>query len=206
MYAGVEAFPKPVIAVINGSCYGGGNGLAMACDIRIAADPSITFTLSEVKIGFSPAIISKWVLRSVEKVAERDSPGTLCESEFCPEPGGKLKLFRWGVGLARSAMLTAQPVTAQQLLGINALQHIAQNLEEAHAKAAEYVQQIVGGAPGAQADVKKLVAASAMENERDAEKVIRGVFEEMLRPSEEGKYGLQCFQAKKKPDWSTLRR
>jgi enoyl-CoA hydratase/carnithine racemase len=135
-----------------------------------------------------------------------DSLDTLCESQFSPRVRGRLSLCRWGVGLARSAMLTAQPVSAQQLLGINALQYVAQNLEEAHAKAAEYVQQIVAGAPGAQADVKKLVAASAMENERDAEKVIRGVFEEMLRPSEEGKYGLQCFQAKKKPDWSTLRR
>lgn len=61
MFKTVEEFPKPVIAVINGSCYGGGNGLAMACDIRIAAKDDITFNLSEVKIGFIPAIISRFV-------------------------------------------------------------------------------------------------------------------------------------------------
>ena len=59
MFRSVEEFPKPVIALIQGSCYGGGIRLAMACDIRIAAKEDLTFTLSEVKLGFIPAIISK---------------------------------------------------------------------------------------------------------------------------------------------------
>src|ERR1044071_7135330 len=33
----VEEFPKPVIAMINGFCLGGGMEFAMACDICIAA-------------------------------------------------------------------------------------------------------------------------------------------------------------------------
>lgn len=61
MYKTVEEFPKPVIAVINGTCCGEGNGLAMACDIGIAAKEDITFNLSEVKIGLIPAIISRFV-------------------------------------------------------------------------------------------------------------------------------------------------
>lgn len=51
--------PTPVIGVINGSCYGGGNGLAAACDIRVAASPDLTFNLTEVKLGVAPAVISK---------------------------------------------------------------------------------------------------------------------------------------------------
>ena len=49
----IEAFPKPVIAAINGYCLGGGNELAMGCDLRIAAD-SARFGQPEVKLGIIP--------------------------------------------------------------------------------------------------------------------------------------------------------
>ncbi len=49
----IETFPKPVIAAINGYCLGGGNELAMGCDLRIAAD-SARFGQPEVKLGIIP--------------------------------------------------------------------------------------------------------------------------------------------------------
>lgn len=50
----IEHYPKPVVAAVNGACLGGGNELAMACHIRIAAESAI-FGQPEVGLGIIPA-------------------------------------------------------------------------------------------------------------------------------------------------------
>jgi len=49
----IENFPIPVIAAINGFALGGGNELAMSCDIRLASDNAI-FGQPEVGLGITP--------------------------------------------------------------------------------------------------------------------------------------------------------
>jgi len=49
--------PKPVIGRVNGHAFGGGIGLAAACDITIASDAA-AFAFSEVRVGVVPAMIS----------------------------------------------------------------------------------------------------------------------------------------------------
>ncbi|MGO9136937.1 MAG: enoyl-CoA hydratase/isomerase family protein [Syntrophales bacterium] len=44
---------KPVVAVINGFCLGGGLEYALACDLRIASD-SARFALPEINLGIMP--------------------------------------------------------------------------------------------------------------------------------------------------------
>ncbi|MCW2576280.1 MAG: Enoyl-CoA hydratase/isomerase [Modestobacter sp.] len=49
----VEAFPKPTVAAVNGVALGGGCELAMACDIRIAAETA-RFGLPETALAVLP--------------------------------------------------------------------------------------------------------------------------------------------------------
>jgi enoyl-CoA hydratase len=49
----VAAYPKPVIAMVNGFCLGGGCELALACDVRIASDTA-RLGQPEINLGIIP--------------------------------------------------------------------------------------------------------------------------------------------------------
>ena len=59
---GVRDFPYPVIAMINGYCFGAGLNLAMCCDIRIAAD-HIKAGMPPVRLGlvYHPDGLSQFI-------------------------------------------------------------------------------------------------------------------------------------------------
>ncbi|MBV8889417.1 MAG: enoyl-CoA hydratase/isomerase family protein [Alphaproteobacteria bacterium] len=64
---GLQLFPRPTVALIQGGCFGGGVGFAAACDIAIAAEDA-TFALTEVRWGINPATIIPLL---VERVGAR---------------------------------------------------------------------------------------------------------------------------------------
>lgn len=69
--------PKPTLAMVHGAAFGGGAGLAAACDITIAAS-SARFCFSEVKLGLIPAVISPYV---VNAIGERNAKALFMSAE-----------------------------------------------------------------------------------------------------------------------------
>jgi enoyl-CoA hydratase len=53
LFTAIDSFPKPVIAMVNGYCLGGGCELALSCDLRIASDRA-SFGQPEINLGIIP--------------------------------------------------------------------------------------------------------------------------------------------------------
>lgn len=53
IFTAAEEFPKPLIAMINGFCLGGGCELALSCDLRLASDRA-RFGQPEINLGIIP--------------------------------------------------------------------------------------------------------------------------------------------------------
>lgn len=66
----IDTLPKPTVALVHGAAYGGGVGLVACCDIALATEAA-SFSLSEVKLGLIPAVISPYVVRAIGARAAR---------------------------------------------------------------------------------------------------------------------------------------
>src|SRR5204862_7261779 len=53
LFNAIDSFPKPIIAMVNGYCLGGGCEVALACDIRIAGDKA-SLGQPEIHLGIIP--------------------------------------------------------------------------------------------------------------------------------------------------------
>jgi methylglutaconyl-CoA hydratase len=62
--AGLEAMPKPVIALVQGACIGGAVALISCCDMVIATQTAF-FALPEVRLGFAPGPLIPFFLRGM---------------------------------------------------------------------------------------------------------------------------------------------
>ena len=71
LFGAIANHPLPIVAAVNGHAIAGGAGLAVACDIAIGIIGA-KFGFTEVRIGFVPAIILNFLLRTVGEKTLRD--------------------------------------------------------------------------------------------------------------------------------------
>lgn len=95
---GLNEVPKPTIALVHGGCFGGGTGIAAACDIVIASEDAI-FAITEAKWGLMaspiyPVLIARMGTQHVRRysiTSERFGAAKAKElglaDEICPTGG-----------------------------------------------------------------------------------------------------------------------
>ena len=86
---GLTTLPKPVIALIHGGCFGGGTGIAAACDIVIA-DRSAIFSITEARWGLTAVPI-------VPQLLSRIGPGRLRRYALTCERFGADRAYEIGL-------------------------------------------------------------------------------------------------------------
>lgn len=105
--------PMPTLAVVQGAAFGGAVGLVSCCDMAVGCEDAV-FSLSEVRIGLAPAVISPYIVRAIgERAARRftlsaerfdgqraETLGLLAES--CPTVELDACVQRWVDGLLRN--------------------------------------------------------------------------------------------------------
>ena len=117
----IAGSPYPVVAAIQGWCVGGGLELALACDIRVAADDAV-FSMREVPLGSLPGsgglqrlpevvgagVAKDWILRGRNVSAELALQHGLV-TEVVPRAELDVQAYQIAAGLA------AQSATAMRL-------------------------------------------------------------------------------------------
>lgn len=163
---------KPTLARVNGAAYGGGVGLIACCDIAIGVEGA-KFSLSEVKLGLVPAVISPYVIAAIGARQAR-------------------RLFITGEVFdsaeARRIGLLHEAVAADQLDATvdRCLHWLGKGGPVAQAEAKRLALAMSGMTQAAQQDID-------VEN---AALIAR------LRVSPEGQHGLGAFLDKRAPDWA----
>jgi methylglutaconyl-CoA hydratase len=71
MFRAVHDCPAPVVARVQGGAFGGGAGLAAACDL-VVAGPAAKFCFPETRLGLVPGVISPLVLQRLGPARARD--------------------------------------------------------------------------------------------------------------------------------------
>jgi len=174
----IESLPQPVIAAINGSAYGGGTELALACDLRVMVS-SATLQLTEVRLGIIPG-----------------AGGT----QRLP------RLI--GIGKAKEMIFTACPVSAQEACRLGLVNKVVQEKASMNASFHEplinevraWAKEIARAAPLALRQAKVAINSGCNQN------LLSGLEQETkaylkLLDTKDRLEGLTAFAEKRQPQY-----
>ena len=136
LLAAIRASPKPSIACVQGAAYGGGVGLAAACDIALGSE-SARLALPEVRLGLVPAVISPYVL---DAIGPRQARRYFLSGEVLDAARAR-ELGLLHAVVAESALLSSAVALAQE---------IANGGPVALAAAKTLISEVAGRGPAAQ--------------------------------------------------------
>jgi methylglutaconyl-CoA hydratase len=167
----LERHPQPTVAAVNGAAFGGAVGLVAACDIAVAA-AGARFSLSEVRLGLVPAMISPYVLRAI------------------------------GLREARRWCLTGEVMDAATARRTGLVHEVADDAGLAGAVEA-LLAALLAGAPGAQAEIKRLLRHVTARSEAGDEALLADTARWIarVRAGAEAREGLAAFLERRKPGW-----
>ncbi|KXS94552.1 hypothetical protein AC579_4473 [Pseudocercospora musae] len=173
LYEAIDNAPQTTIAVVDGPSFGGGVGLAFVCDVRLLSS-NARFTMTEIKLGLSPAIISKYMIRE------------------------------WGIAFMREAILAGREVKPDELHRIGAVHGVASSSQDLQELANKYIQNLGRCAPQSAVACKQLVRLGWRDpGGREQQQFVTKVFANIMKPGSEGEHGLaQLRQGIKSVDWS----
>ena len=112
--------PVPTVALIQGGCFGGGTGIAAACDVVIAADNAM-FSIAETRWGIIAAIIIPQLNDAIG--ARQVRRYALTGERFDAHEARR-------IGLVHDVV----PLAELEAAGANVVEHLLQNAPDANAQ------------------------------------------------------------------------
>ena len=166
----LDTLSKPTIALVQGAAYGGGVGLVACCDIAIATARA-SFSLSEVKLGLIPAVISPYVLAAI------------------------------GPRAARRYFLSAEVFNANEAHRLGLVHEVVADESALAAAASGLVGRLLANGPTAMTAAKNLITAVYGRQIDDALIAGTAGRIADQRSSLEGREGLSAFLDKRNSSW-----
>lgn len=162
---------KPTIARVQGAAFGGGVGLVACCDIAVAAAEA-SFSLSEVRLGLIPSVISPYVIAAI---GEREARRYFLTAE------------RFGAEEARRIGLVHEVATGDRLdvVVTNFADQLLKGGPNALTAAKKLIADVITHRPPDDALIEETARRIAS-----------------IRVSPEGREGVSAFLEKRPPSWT----